>query len=223
MRRRSPRSVGLGARASRAVVDTAEQSSGGSCQHSGMGTTLVLDEGLYDRARAWAKRDGVSLDQWLAAAIDPEDSRRRSSAHNAWLRDDPEIVESLEAQDRIAARSLADRNRGRREPSTRRSAGSRWIPSADARDLRRHVSRSTRRTNGFGVPVVSGDPADSWAAALGEGQFAVTDHVRPCATADFRACRRGIDLDALTETNNLLFTPLATDRAHAARGARGRE
>ncbi len=77
-----------------------------------MRTTLVLDEGLYSRAREWAKRDGVSLNQWLAAAIDREDSRRRSSAHNTWLRDNQEIAEALEAQDRIAEGSRADRSRG---------------------------------------------------------------------------------------------------------------
>ena len=77
-----------------------------------MRTTLVLDEALYHRVREWAKRDGVSLNQWLAAAIDREDSRRRSSAHNTWLRDNPEVADALEAQDRIAERNLADRDRG---------------------------------------------------------------------------------------------------------------
>lgn len=63
----------------------------------------------------------------------------------------------------------------------------------------------------LGMPVITEDPGDSWVAALGEGQFAVIDHVRPYPKRDFEACRRGIDIDALTETNNLLFKLLATD------------
>ncbi len=60
----------------------------------------------------WADRDGVSINQWMATALDREDSRRRNQAHNEWLATHPELADALDEQDRIAERRLTEGHQG---------------------------------------------------------------------------------------------------------------
>ena len=77
-----------------------------------MRTTLSLDERLYEKMRAWAGRDNVSINQWMVTALDREDTRRRNQAHNDWLVAHPELADALDEQDRIAERRLVEGHEG---------------------------------------------------------------------------------------------------------------
>ncbi len=77
-----------------------------------MRTTLSLDQHLYEKVRAWAGRDGVSINQWMATALDREDTRRRNQAHNDWLTAHPGLADALDEQDRIAERRLTEGRQG---------------------------------------------------------------------------------------------------------------
>ena len=74
--------------------------------------TLSLDERLYEKMRAWADRDNVSINQWMVTALDREDTRRRNQAHNDWLVAHPELADALDEQDRIAERRFAEGREG---------------------------------------------------------------------------------------------------------------
>lgn len=51
--------------------------------------SLRLPESVRVEAKRWAERDGVSLNDWIAAAVDRETVRRRLEAHNEWVKDNP--------------------------------------------------------------------------------------------------------------------------------------
>ncbi len=72
--------------------------------------SLRLPDAVHSDAQAWAERDGLSLNDWLVAAIDREAVRRRLSAHNTWVRDNPIYSEDrylAEQQDIVDARQAA--------------------------------------------------------------------------------------------------------------------
>lgn len=77
-----------------------------------MRTTVSLDEHLYEKVRAWADRDGASINQWMVAALDREDTRRRNQAHNDWLATHSDLADTLDEQDRIAEGRLAEGDQG---------------------------------------------------------------------------------------------------------------
>ncbi len=76
-----------------------------------MRTTLSMEERTYERVRMWAEQDGVSMNQWMVAAIDREDTRRRCEAHNDWLEANPDVADLLDEQDRIAEQRIAEASR----------------------------------------------------------------------------------------------------------------
>jgi len=61
------------------------------------------------------------------------------------------------------------------------------------------------------MPVVIGEATDAWTAPIGDGELAVVDRMRPYPKRDFTQQHRRVDVQALTEVDNLLFKILATD------------
>ncbi|MDQ3886039.1 MAG: hypothetical protein M3308_03245 [Actinomycetota bacterium] len=53
--------------------------------------------------------------------------------------------------------------------------------------------------------------SDAWTAPIGDGELAVVDRVRPYPQRDFTRQHRRVDVQALTEVDNLLFKILATN------------
>jgi hypothetical protein len=76
--------------------------------------SLRLPDSVLGEARRWAERDGVSLNDWIAAAVDRETVRRRLEAHNEWAKASPlYTVEHWEATQRDIAEALRDNDTSR--------------------------------------------------------------------------------------------------------------
>ena len=54
-----------------------------------MKLSLRLPDDVHTQAQAWAERDGLSLNEWLAAAVERETVRRGLDALNDWAKANP--------------------------------------------------------------------------------------------------------------------------------------
>lgn len=77
--------------------------------------SLRLPDDVHAEAQRCAERDGVSLNEWLVAAVDRETVRRKLEALNEWGRSNPPDLDQWEARQR----DLAD---AEREAQRRRGA-----------------------------------------------------------------------------------------------------
>lgn len=76
--------------------------------------SLRLPQPIRDEAQRWADRDGVSLNDWISAAVDRETLRRRLDAHNDWVKDNPlYTMERWQAEQVATADAQRERGAGR--------------------------------------------------------------------------------------------------------------
>ncbi len=54
--------------------------------------TLRLSDEQYEAVRRYAEADNASMNGWLEAVVDAEDTRRRCAAHGAWIRENPQVA-----------------------------------------------------------------------------------------------------------------------------------
>ncbi|AVT28718.1 MULTISPECIES: hypothetical protein [unclassified Plantactinospora] len=66
--------------------------------------TLGLSRDTLARARAAARRDGLSLSAWIDRAVRREALRAAARQQEAWLAANPEVRDELDAFDRYADR-----------------------------------------------------------------------------------------------------------------------
>lgn len=64
--------------------------------------TLRLSDHQYDLIKRYAGNDGQSMNAWIEALVAVEDMRRRCTAHDQWMSNNPEAV--------TFAETLADQN-----------------------------------------------------------------------------------------------------------------
>lgn len=54
--------------------------------------TLRLSDEAYEAVRRYAEADHNSMNGWLEAVVDAEDTRRRCAAHGAWMKANPQVA-----------------------------------------------------------------------------------------------------------------------------------
>jgi hypothetical protein len=54
--------------------------------------TLRLSDEAYEAVRRYAESDHRSMNGWLEAVVDAEDTRRRCAAHGAWMKANPQVA-----------------------------------------------------------------------------------------------------------------------------------
>lgn len=75
--------------------------------------SLRLPDDVHAEAVRCAERDGVSLNEWLAAAVDRETVRRKLEALNEWGRTNPPDLARWEARQHDLAEAEQDMQRRR--------------------------------------------------------------------------------------------------------------